>query len=133
MPDNFFDTNVLVYLASTDERKAAAAHRLVSVGGSISVQVLNEFANVSRRKMKMSWPEVHGFLGLLGDLLEVRPLVKTTHQLGLRIAERYGFSIWDSMIVACALEAECQVLFSEDLQHDMRLEEGLRIVDPFRD
>jgi predicted nucleic acid-binding protein len=59
MPGNFFDTNVLVYLASGDVAKADRAEATLAKGGSISVQVLNELANVARRKMQMSWDETH--------------------------------------------------------------------------
>ena len=58
MPVSFFDTNVLVYLASNDAAKADRAEATLAKGGAISVQVLNELANVARRKMQMSWDEI---------------------------------------------------------------------------
>jgi len=132
MPVSFFDTNVLVYLASGDASKANRAEAIVAGGGSISVQVLNELANVARRKMQMSWDETHALLGTLRGLLTVHLVTVETHDAGLRIAERYGLSIYDSMIAASALEAGCDTLWSEDMQHGMTLDEGLRIVNPFR-
>ena len=128
----FFDTNVLVYLASGDAAKADRAEAIVAAGGAISVQVLNELANVARRKMRMSWSDTHALLDLLRGLLTVHPLAIETHEAGLRLAERYGFAIHDAMIVAAALHAGCDTLWSEDMQHGMRLDEGLRIVNPFR-
>jgi predicted nucleic acid-binding protein len=128
----FFDTNILVYIASGDVTKADRAEAIVAAGGAISVQVLNELANVARRKMRMSWTDTHALLDLLRGLLTVHPVALETHEAGLRLAERYGFSIYDAMIVAAALHAGCDTLWSEDMQHGMTLDEGLRIVNPFR-
>lgn len=132
MPVNFFDTNVLVYIASGDSAKADRAEAVIAAGGVISVQVLNELANVARRKMQMSWDETHAYLDMLRDLLTVHPLTVETHETGLRLAERHGLSIYDAMIAAAALRAGCDTLWSEDMQHGMVLDEGLRIVNPFR-
>jgi predicted nucleic acid-binding protein len=132
MPADFFDTNVLVYLASGDAAKADLAEAVIAKGGAISVQVLNEVANVARRKMRMSWADTHALLTLLRGLMTVHPLTLETHETGLALAERYGFSIYDAMIVASALHAGCDTLWSEDMRHGMTLEEGLRIVNPFR-
>ncbi|HEY5413105.1 MAG TPA: PIN domain-containing protein [Caulobacteraceae bacterium] len=131
MPASFLDTNVLVYLASEDTAKAERAETLVAEGGAISVQVLNELANVARRKMRMTWPESRAFLSSLQALLEVHPLTVDTHAAGLALAERYGLSIYDSMIAAAALEAKCEVLWSEDMQHGLRIA-GLSILNPFQ-
>ena len=133
MPVSFFDTNVLVYLASGDGKKADRAEATIAKGGSISVQVLNELANVARRKMQMSWDETHALLNMLRDLLTVHPLTVEAHETGLGIAERYGLSTYDAMIAASALHAGCDTLWSEDMQHGLALKEGLRIVNPFRD
>ena len=132
MPVSSFDTNVLAYLASHDTAKADRAEATLAEGGSISVQVLNELANVARRKMQMSWDETHAFLDMLRGLLTVHPLTVEIHETGLRLAERHGFSVYDAMIAASALHAGCDRLWSEDMRHGMTLDEGLRIVNPFR-
>lgn len=132
MPASFFDTNVLVYIASGDAAKADRAEAALAAGGAISVQVLNELANVARRKMRMSWAETHAFLDMLRRLLTVHPLTVETHETGLALAERYGFSTYDAMIAASALHAGCDTLWSEDMQDGLALDEGLRIVNPFR-
>lgn len=132
MPASFFDTNVLLYLASGDPAKADRAERLVADGGTISVQVLNEIANVARRKMRMSWRETNSFLLMIRDLLPVVPVTVETHEAGITLAERYGFSIYDAMIAASAMLSGCDTLWSEDLQHDMAVDGRLRIVNPFR-
>ena len=132
MPANFFDTNVLVYIASGDTKKADRAEAAIAAGGAISVQVLNELANVARRKMRMSWVDTHALLTMLRGLLTVHALTVETHETGLRLAERYGLSIYDAMIAAAAIHAGCDTLWSEDMQHQMKLDEGLHIVNPFR-
>ena len=131
MPGSFIDTNVLVYIASGDTAKADRAEAILGDGGVISVQVLNEIANVARRKMRMTWPDAHHFLSNLRSLLEVRAVGLATHESGLALAERYKLSIYDAMIAASAIEAGCDVLWSEDMQHGMVIDEGLRIVNPF--
>ncbi len=129
-PDRFLDSNVLLYLASSDTRKAAIAETLLQGGGVISVQVLNEIANVARRKMGLSWPELADFLGAVRGLLRVENLTVATHERGLALAERYGLSLYDAMIAAAALEAGCELLLSEDMQHGMDLG-GIRVENPF--
>jgi predicted nucleic acid-binding protein len=132
MPASFFDSNVLVYLASGDAAKADRAEAVVAAGGAISIQVLNEVANVAWRKMQMPWADIRAFLGLLRGALTVHPLTLETHDTGLALAERYGLSIYDAMIAASALRAGCDTLWSEDMQDGMTLERGLRVVNPFR-
>jgi predicted nucleic acid-binding protein len=132
MPGSFFDTNILVYIASGDTVKADRAEAAIAAGGATSVQVLNELTNVARRKMRMSWADTHALLTILRGLLTVHPLTIETHETGLALAERYGFSTYDAMIVASALHAGCDTLWSEDMRHGMILAEGLRIIDPFR-
>jgi predicted nucleic acid-binding protein len=132
MPGSFFDTNVLVYLASGDAEKANRAEAVVREGGAISVQVLNEVANVARRKMKLSWQETHGFLASLRELLTIHPITVDTHELGLALAERHQLRIYDALIAASALLAQCDKLWSEDMQDGMAIDRQLRIVNPFR-
>jgi predicted nucleic acid-binding protein len=132
MPANFFDTNVLVYLASGDPVKADRAERVIGAGGAVSVQVLNELANVARRKMQMSWTETHAFLNMVRNVLTVHALTVETHEIGLRLAEKYRLSIYDAMIAASALQAGCDTLWSEDMKHGLAVDGILRILNPFR-
>lgn len=131
MPGSFFDTNVVMYLLSSDQAKADRAEMLVEEGGTVSVQVLNELANVARRKMALPWNELRPFLSMLCSLVEVRPLTKELHDSGLALAERHKLSIYDAMIVAAALEADCRTLWSEDMHHGLVIESRLKIVNPF--
>jgi predicted nucleic acid-binding protein len=130
MPGSFFDSNVLLYLASGDPVKADRAEQIIADGGMISVQVLNEIANVARRKM--SWRDTNSFLETVRGLLPVAPMTVETHESGITLAERYGFSIYDAMIAASAILSDCDTLWSEDLQHNMVVDNRLRIVNPFR-
>jgi predicted nucleic acid-binding protein len=132
MPGNFLDTNVLVYLAQSDAQKAERVEQLLGLEPVISVQVLNELANVLRRKAAFSWSETRRFLEAVRDLTKVTPLTEETHDLGLAIAERFSVSIYDAMIVAAAMSAECDVLWSEDMQHGLRVENGPEIRNPFQ-
>jgi predicted nucleic acid-binding protein len=131
MPGSFFDTNVLLYVASGDAAKAERAEALVAEGGTISVQVLNEIASVARRKMRLTWAETRAFLSTMRDLLAVQSITIETHEGGLLLAERYGLSIYDAMIVASALAVACDTLWSEDMQDGMTVENRLRIANPF--
>ena len=132
MPGSFIDTNVLVYVASGDAAKADRAERIIADGGTISVQVLNELANVAHRKMRLSWPETHALLSTIRALLPVQPITVETHETGLALAERYGLSLYDAMIAASALPADCDTLWSEDMHDGVVIQDRLRIANPFR-
>jgi predicted nucleic acid-binding protein len=132
MRGRFFDTNVLLYVASSDAAKADRAQELIGEGGMISVQVLNEITNVARRKTAMSWVETRAFLATIRGLLPVQPLTIEVHETGLTLAERYGLSIYDAMIAASAIIGDCDTLWSEDMRDGMAIENRLRIVNPFR-
>lgn len=132
MPGSFFDSNVLLYLASAEQTKADRAEKLVAHGGKISVQVLNEVANVARRKMALSWADTRAFLSTIRGLLAVDPLTIETHETGLALAERYRLSLYDGLIAASALLADCRTLWSEDMQHGLMIGRRLRVTNPFR-
>jgi predicted nucleic acid-binding protein len=127
----FLDTNVLVYAIVEEDSRKVRARELLAAGGVISVQVLNEFVSVVRRKVRMPWDDVRTALQWFRILCRGPvPLTVDTHEEGVRIAEQYGYKIYDSLIIASALEAKCSVLYSEDLQ-DGHVVEGLAIRNPF--
>ena len=131
MAGDFLDSNVLIYAFTTDPR-AAIAQGLLERGGIISVQGLNEFANVARRKLGMTWEEVRQSLAAIRTLIRtVLPIGIQTHTDGLRIAKRHGYGIFDALMIASALGADCDTLWSEDMQDGMVIEGRLRIVNPF--
>ena len=128
----FFDSNVLVYtLAKNDSRQPAAA-RLLASGGAVSIQVLNEFADVARRKLRLSWPEVGQALDDIRALCAPPlPVTLATHEAALGLAARLGYRFYDSLIVASALEAGCATLYSEDMRDGQVVEGKLTIRNPF--
>lgn len=128
----FFDTNVLVYVVGQHDERTALAEVLLGAGGVVSVQVLNELAAVAHRKLRMSWEEITDALAAIRALCSAPvPLTVDTHDAALRIASRYGFHIYDALVVAAALEAECATLYSEDLQTDQVIDGTLTIRNPF--
>jgi predicted nucleic acid-binding protein len=129
--NRFFDTNLLLYLFSSSPEKADTVETLLSEGGTISVQVLNEFAAVARRKLQMTFAEISETADTLTQTLKVVPLTLEIHRRGLQLAERYGYSVCDAMILAAALESGCKQLLTEDLQHQQRVESILDIINPF--
>ncbi len=129
----FFDTDILLYLLSGDSVRADRAETIISNGGVISVQVLNEFASVASRKLGMSYSDIRETLGTIKEVCIIQPLILETHESGLEIAERYSFSLYDSMIVSAALQSDCTVLFSEAMQHGQKIEEKMVITNPFID
>ena len=130
-PGAFIDTNVLLYLLSSDAKKAARAEQILHAGGHVNVQVLNEIANVARRKMAMSWAETRDLLDIVRELLRVHAITEETHARGLALAERFGGSVDDAMILAAAQLAGCRTVWSEDMQDEMVVGEGLRVENPF--
>jgi predicted nucleic acid-binding protein len=133
MPDPkvFIDTNILLYLLSADHDKADRAELIVQAGGLISVQVLNEMANIALRKLAMPWREINEVLSLIRSLCPTVPLTIETHDRGRLVAERYGLSVYDAMIVAAALLGGCETLYSEDMQNGLLIDQQLRICNPF--
>jgi predicted nucleic acid-binding protein len=130
-PEDFFDTNVVLYLLSADTAKADRAEELLAVGGTISVQVLNEFVAVASRKLRMSWVEIREVLAQIRAICAVVPITIETHERAFRVAERYGLSIYDALIVSAALLAGCKTIHSEDMQHGQLIERQLTIRNPF--
>jgi predicted nucleic acid-binding protein len=134
MPDRaFFDTNVLVYAAAENDPRADQAEALLATGGVVSVQVLNEFVSVARRKMEMSWTEVTDAVAAILILCPSPiPITLEIHEGALRIAQHYGYGIYDALVAAAALEAGCSTLYSEDLQDGQIIDKHLTIRNPFR-
>jgi predicted nucleic acid-binding protein len=129
--DTFFDTSVLLYLLSGDTAKADRIEALLSARGVVSVQVLNEFAVVALRKLKMPLNEVREILDTIRAVCAVEPVTVETHDRGLAVIERYKFSLYDSMLVAAALIAGAKIIYSEDLRHGQLIDNQLRITNPF--
>jgi predicted nucleic acid-binding protein len=130
--ERFIDTNVLLYLLSADEDKADRAEKQLLAGGVVSVQVLNEFASVTTRKLRMSIPETQEVLATVRAACSVVPIDEATHDKSLKLAHQYGLSVYDAMIAASALLCGCKTLVSEDMQDGQVIERQLTIRNPFR-
>jgi predicted nucleic acid-binding protein len=127
----FVDTNIVVYAFTVDLR-AEKALALLGKGCMISVQVLNEFANVARRKLGMSWAEVDDASASIRTLCPtILPLDIDTHLLAMDIAKRHKLSDFDALVIAAALQGGCETLWSEDMHHGLMIEDRLRISNPF--
>jgi predicted nucleic acid-binding protein len=128
----FFDTNVLVYAVAQDDPRNARAEELLASGGTISVQILNEFVSVARRKIMMSWRDVSRALDAFEDLCpSPLPITMELHEAALKIAEQRGYGIYDALVVAAALQAECAILYSEDFRDGQTFDGRLTIRNPF--
>ena len=131
MPDSFADSNLILYLLSHDEQKRMTSRQIVDRGCVVSVQVLNEVASVARRKHSLGWGAIGSFIDDLRPLITVTPLTIETHVAGRVLAARFGFNIYDALIVASAIEAKSETLFSEDMHHGLKIGD-LTITNPFR-
>jgi predicted nucleic acid-binding protein len=128
----FFDTNVLIYALAEGDPRSTQAEELLASGGVLSVQILNEFVSVARRKISMSWSEVTIALDAFRVLCP-SPLAITieTHEAALKIAEKYGYNIYDALVVSAALEVGCTTLYSEDLLDGQVIDGRITIRNPF--
>lgn len=126
----FLDTNTLLYLRSGDAAKAEVVEALLRLRPIISVQVLNEFANVSRKKLSRGWEEISEALDRIKAICPVVPVTLDIHERGVALATEHRFSVYDAMIVAAAESAGCGTLFREDPQAGRRIG-SVTIRNPF--
>jgi len=128
----FFDTNVLIYSVAENDPRGDAAEALLANGGIVSVHVLNEFVAVARRKLGMSWTDVTEALDAIRTLCPSPVSITVeTHDAALRIAQQYGYHIYDALVAAAALEANCEMLYTEDMQDGQVIDDQLTIRNPF--
>ncbi len=134
MNASFLDTNIVLYCYcfSDDNEKRFKALSILATRPVISAQVLNESANILRRKLNFKPQEIIAIIERLIRECHVVPLTAKTTLSALAIAERYGFSIYDSLIIAASLSANCLTLFSEDMQHQQTINDQLTVVNPFK-
>lgn len=129
----FLDTNILIYSVAENDPRAARAAELLNAGGVVSVQVLNEFVSVVRRKMRMPWKDMFEALDAIRVLCPSPvPITILTHESALQIAKNHRYEIYDALVVAAALEAGCTTLYSEDFKHGQVIDGKLTIRNPFR-
>jgi predicted nucleic acid-binding protein len=127
----FFDTNVILYAFRQGDTRSRVAETLLAEGGIVSVQVLNEFVAVARRKLNRTWKEVCRALEILRAFCpQPLPITIEIHERALKFAERYGYSIFDSLIIAAAVHSGAGTLYSEDMRDGQTIE-GITIRNPF--
>jgi predicted nucleic acid-binding protein len=132
----FLDTNIILYAVIATpmvplDRRTEISEAIISDGGAISVQVLNEFVDVVFSKHRKPWETIGQMLELIHSLCSpVVPLTAHTHAAAVEISKRYGFRIYDSLILAAADEAGCATVYTEDLQHG-QVVGGVTIINPF--
>jgi predicted nucleic acid-binding protein len=128
----FLDTNVLIYAVAKGDPRGAQAEQLLASGGILSVQILNEFVSVARRKILMPWSDVLEALDAFRVLCpSPLPITVEIHEAALKIAEQHGYNIYDALVVAAALEAGCATLYSEYLQDGQTIDGQITIRNPF--
>jgi len=135
MPDRIFiDTNILIYLYSTEYDKQQIVLSLFESENAfcISTHVVMEFCNVLLKKLKYTRADVEIALEDFKEHFEIVEVNMSTIEKALDIQERYQFSFFDSLVIATALQANCRSLYSEDMQHGQRIENTLRLWNPFQ-
>lgn len=137
----FLDTNIFVYafLASEPRKRAKAVELIESCLGSgrgcISYQVVQEFANVARKKFatRLSASDCKAFIdAAMQPLNRVASSTALIHT-ALDLQDELKYSFYDSLMIAAALQAGVETLYSEDLQHWQLVRGVLRIANPFLD
>jgi predicted nucleic acid-binding protein len=127
----FADTNLFVYAQSQELDKASCAIKIIENSPVISTQVINETISVLTKKYRFTLSEAHEIAESLLDLCEVIPVDEHTIRKAILLAKNYSLSHWDSLIVAAALLANCNVLASEDMQHGQVFDNQLTVINPF--
>lgn len=131
MAATFLDSNVILYLLSGEAHKADRAEALMKQRPTISVQVLNEVTSVCLKKLRLPWPEVESLIVAVKANAVVVPLTVESHALAMAVAQRHRLSFYDAHVVASALLAGAETLYSEDLHHSLQVER-LRVLNPFK-
>jgi predicted nucleic acid-binding protein len=131
MRDKFADSNILLYLFSEDQIKKEIAFRIFNQHPVITLQVIGENLNVCLRNFKFTYDRALEHTRELEKNCEVKSTSMATIESALYLSKRYKYSFWDCMILASALENNCTVVYSEDMQHHQVIEKKLKIVNPF--
>lgn len=131
----FVDTNVFIYAYSDTEpeKKEKALITLKRKGIVISTQVINEFIWNMNKKFHVDIKLLKNLIDILFQRFRVGLIEKTTIIQAFDIVKQYKYSYWDSLIIASALENNCSILFSEDMQHNQLIENKLKIINPFEE
>ena len=127
----FADTNIAVYAESDDGEKSKRARTIIEAAPVVSAQIINETVAVLIGKHRFSLADAYEVGAGLMDLCEIVPVSAETIREASRLAIRYQLSHWDALVVAAALMAGCETLYTEDLQHGQIFDGRLTVVNPF--
>jgi len=130
----FIDTNILVYIVKDNTGKAEIiATKILKKNNSfISIQVVNEFCNVALKKLNFSGANILFSINKFSEVFTIPEVKLSTIKKALQINEQYGYSFYDSAIIASALQNNCAILYTEDMQHQQIIENTLTIINPFK-
>ena len=131
---HFIDTNILIYAYSEDDaQKREIARNLLCTGQMIiSTQVLQEFANIAKKKLRVDWQAIQTTIKELSSKIPLWINSNETIEKACEIAEKYGYSFYEALIISAAIESQSQLLFSEDMHGGQMIENQLEIVNPFK-
>ena len=133
MSDRFFlDSNICIYAFDIDhEKKEKALNLIINNRATVSTQVLMEIANVAIKKLKFKQEKIQLSIDYITTCCMLHIIELPTIKLALQINRNYQYSLYDALIIAAALESNCSVLYSEDMQHGHFIDKSLKIVNPF--
>ena len=126
------DTNILLYTHfEEDITKTKIALDILDLSPMISSQVVSEYINVLKRQLNLSKREIIEICTVNFEACLFHGVNFETLQKAKKLIDKYDFQIFDSLIVASALESNCDILYSEDMQNGLVVEKQLVIVNPF--
>ncbi len=125
------DTNILIYLYGENEEKRSISELLLAENPLIASQVVSEFINVSKRLLKLPKAELLHLVRRVFLNCKIANFTDVTLLMAEELAGRYNFQVFDAIIVASAIENECNILYSEDMQHNLIIDKKLKIVNPY--
>lgn len=127
----FLDTNIVLYAIGQDPHKKAVARQLIAANPMVSAQVINESVNVCLKKFKFDKKQAYAFADAVMNRVDVLPVDEAVIRKSAELATTYQLSNWDALIVAAALLADCETVYSEDMQHGQLFEKCLKVINPF--
>lgn len=131
MPGEFFlDSNVLIYALGDNLAKKEIAQDLLDKKPILSTQVLTEVSQVCLKKLKLEPDLVGQWVGLLNAQTQVVSISVEMIQESIKIAQKYQYGFYDSLIIAASIHANVEILYSEDMQHGQKIR-NLKIINPF--
>ena len=125
------DTNVLIYLEGNDAEKRSISEDLLSYAPIIPSQVVTEFLNVTHRLRNISKLQAMNEAAALFAECVIAPIQNSTINLAIELIQKYDFQLFDSIVVALALESDCEILYTEDMQHRLLVNKKLQVINPF--